>query len=181
MNAATQEDRIEEAEAAKMVEQLEQQLTTAAPEQTGEKEKPAPVTLGAWRIKGNRFAELIESVQFHTTASGKLYTNDDGTSQRKIAAGILVYRGGFAACPFKVNARKLSPAKNARVVAEISFVGNRGMQGLMPVGEPAKAEFAELKSALSKDFTVWKKAQGTYIGQANGAATLEGADDLFEG
>jgi hypothetical protein len=140
---------------------------------------PAPVKLDAWRIKGNRFAELFESIQFHTTASGKVYTNDDGTSQRKVASGIAVYRGGFACVPFNVNAKKLSAAKNARVVAEISFVGNRGAQGLMPVGERAKAEFQELKAGLSRDFTTWRKAQGTYVAQSNGAATLEGAEDLF--
>jgi hypothetical protein len=179
MEDTQQQDAQQAADIAATVAALEQQMETEnKPDPTPE---TAPVALGAWRIKGNRFADLFESIQFHTTNSGKIYPNDDGTSQRKVAAGIAVYRGGFACVPFNVNARKLSAAKNARVVAEISFVGNRGAQGLMPVGERAKSEFQELKAALSKDFTVWRKAQGTYIAQANGAATLDGAEDLFEG
>ena len=144
-------------------------------------EPPKPETPQSWRkLVNNRFAAMFASVAFHTTASGKTYHNDDGTSQRKIAAGVAVYKGGFAGVPFKVQAKKLGAAKDARIVAAISFVGNRADQAIMPIGEKAKTEFTEFKAALSRDFTVWRKDQGSYKAQAPlGSAALDDAGDLF--
>lgn len=140
---------------------------------------PKPIILNGWRIPGNRFVNLIESISFHTVSSGKLYGNQDGTSQRKVAAGLITYKGGFACTPFSVNAHKLGAAKNARVVAEISFPGNRGAQGLMPLGEKAKGELSELKAGMSRDYVTWRTAQGSYVAKSSGAAALDDVGDLF--
>jgi hypothetical protein len=156
-------------------------------EQAAAQAAAAPVTEQANTLRdalraalpGNRYAGLLEGFQFHTSANGKTYTNTDGSSSKKIAAGIIIYNGGFACSPLKVYAKRQGQA--GRITADVSFVGQRDVQAIMPLDEKSKGEIAALKAYLSGEFVKWYKAQGVDAAPpANPMAELDGVGDLFK-
>ena len=125
----------------------------------------------------NRFKRLFEGFSFKVTDADRIYDNSDGTQSKRIANGVCVYRGGFAATPFTVYAKTKKGTK--KVIAEVSFVGTRQQQALMPLDEASKAELNEYKAFLASEYAKWRKSQPAATVKSVTGVTLDDADGLF--
>lgn len=105
----------------------------------------------------NRYRDLFEAIHFQPSESDQVYTNDrDGSQSKRIASALVVLRGGFAAVPATVYARK---PKQGKVYAEVTFMGTRQQTAIKALDEPSKAELQEFRQWMAREFAEWRKGQ----------------------
>jgi hypothetical protein len=114
-----------------------------------EEEEPA--------ANGNPYHTIFEDVRFEISDSDQVYTNDrDGLQSKRIAVAAVIYRGGFAAVPATVYARK---PKNGTVYADVTFMGTRQTSAIKPLDEQSKADLLDFRRHLAERFVEWRKTQ----------------------
>lgn len=105
----------------------------------------------------NRYRQLFEAITFQPSESDQVYTNDrDGSQSRRIASALVILRGGFAAVPATVYARK---PKQGKVYAEVTFMGTRQQSAIKALDEPSKAELQDFRRWMATEFAQWRKGQ----------------------
>lgn len=106
---------------------------------------------------GNPYHTIFEDVRFEISDSDQVYTNDrDGLQSKRIAVAAVIYRGGFAAVPATVYARK---PKNGTVYADVTFMGTRQTSAIKPLDEQSKADLLDFRRHLAERFVEWRKTQ----------------------